>query len=135
MLIEILTACVLCAGEWPQFRGPNSDGHAVGPATPLVWSDTESVAWKTPIPGLGWSSPSIVDGRVFLTTAVPQGAGLSLRALAVDAKTGKIIWDREQPCQSDTDRERWQGIRSFRRSGDGSTGGGRRNRGMAEYRT
>ena len=95
MLIEILTACVLCAGDWPQFRGPNSDGHAVGPATPLVWSDTESVAWKTPIPGLGWSSPAIVDGRVFLTTAVPQGAGLSLRALAVDAKTGKIVWNRE----------------------------------------
>ena len=95
MLFELVTICVLGAGQWPQFRGPNSDGHAAGPATPLVWSDAENVAWKTPIPGLGWSSPVIVDGRVFLTTAVPQGEGLSLRALALDSQTGKIFWDRE----------------------------------------
>jgi len=95
MLFELLTVCVLGAGQWPQFRGPNSDGHAEGPETPLVWSDSENVVWKTPIPGLGWSSPVIVDGRVFLTTAVAKGEGLSLRALALDTITGKVIWDRE----------------------------------------
>lgn len=95
MLFELLTICALGAGQWPQFRGPNSDGHAEGPETPLVWSETENVVWKSPIPGLGWSSPSVVDGRVFLTTAVQKGEGLSLRALALDAATGKVIWDRE----------------------------------------
>jgi outer membrane protein assembly factor BamB len=81
-------------GDWPQFRGPDADGHAN--ATPVLhWSDTENVVWKTPIPGLGWSSPVIVEGKVFLTTAVAQGEGLSLRALAIDAITGKIAWDRE----------------------------------------
>ena len=95
MLFEFLTICLLGASEWPQFRGPNSDGHAVGPATPLVWSDTENVVWKTPIPGLGWSSPVIVDGKVFLTTAVAKGEGLSLRAMAIDAQSGKVVWDRE----------------------------------------
>jgi outer membrane protein assembly factor BamB len=95
MLLELLTVCVLSTGDWPQFRGPNSDGHAAGTATPVVWSDTENVAWKTPIPGLGWSSPAIVGDRVYLTTAVPVGDGLSLRALALDAKTGKIVWERE----------------------------------------
>jgi outer membrane protein assembly factor BamB len=95
MLLEIIAACALCAGDWPQFRGPNSDGHASGPATPMEWSETKNVAWKTAIPGLGWSSPSVVEGKIFLTTAVPQGEGLSLRALAVDAGTGQILWDRE----------------------------------------
>ena len=95
MLIELFTICALCAGDWPQFRGPNSDGHAEGSATPMEWSDTKNVAWKTGIPGLGWSSPAISEGKVFLTTAVPQGEGLSLRALALDAKTGTVIWDRE----------------------------------------
>ncbi len=95
MMFEILTICALCAGDWPQFRGPNSDGHAVGPATPMEWSDTKNVAWKTNIPGLGWSSPVIVDGKVFLTTAVPQGEGMSLRAMALDANSGKVVWDRE----------------------------------------
>lgn len=97
MFRELIAICVLAAGgnEWPQFRGPNSDAHAVGPATPLVWSDTENVVWKTSIPGLGWSSPVVVEGRVFLTTAVPQGEGLSLRAMALDAATGTLLWDRE----------------------------------------
>jgi outer membrane protein assembly factor BamB len=86
--------CALVLGNWPQFRGPNSDCHSKE-KTPLEWSDSKNVAWKTPIPGLGWSSTSVVDGWVFLTTAVPQGEGLSLRAMALDAKTGKVVWDRE----------------------------------------
>jgi len=61
----------------------------------MEWSDTKNVAWKISVPGLGWSSPAIADGKVFLTTAVPQGQGLSLRVLAVDAVNGKTIWDRE----------------------------------------
>lgn len=97
MLQELMLLCVLAAtpNEWSQFRGPNSDGHAVGPATPVEWSDTKNVAWKTVIPGLGWSSPAVVGGKVFLTTAVPKEAGLSFRALAVDAQSGKVVWDRE----------------------------------------
>lgn len=95
MQFLLYVLCALTAGSWPQFRGPNSDGHAEGPATPLEWSDTKNVAWRTPIEGLGWSSASVVEDRVFLTTAVPQGEGLSLRALALDVKTGKVVWDRE----------------------------------------
>jgi outer membrane protein assembly factor BamB len=91
----LLLVAALLAGDWPQFRGPHSDGHSAEQATPLEWSETKHVAWKTPVAGLGWSSPSIVAGRVFLTTAVPVGEGLSLRALALDAATGKVLWDRE----------------------------------------
>lgn len=95
MMLEMIVVCALSAGDWPQFRGPNSDGHAAGPATPLEWSDTKNVVWKTAIPGLGWSSPSIVEGKIYVTTAVPRGEGLSLRALSLDAETGKIVWDQE----------------------------------------
>ena len=95
MFVVMCGLCALMAGDWPQFRGPNSDGHVVGTVTPVEWSDTKNVAWKTPIPGLGWSSPAVVDGKVFLTTAVPRDGGLALRALAVDAQSGKVIWDRE----------------------------------------
>lgn len=95
MLLKFVTLCLLCAGDWPQFRGPHSDGHAAGPATPVEWSETKNVAWKTAIPGLGWSSPVCADGKVFLTTAVPRGEGLSLRALALDVRTGKVLWDQE----------------------------------------
>lgn len=95
MFIFFLSLCALFTEDWTQFRGPNSDGHADGPETPMEWSDTTNVAWKVPVAGLGWSSPAVAEGKVFLTTAVPIGEGLSLRAMALDAGTGEIIWDRE----------------------------------------
>src|SRR5688572_22628806 len=58
--------------DWPQFRGPTGQGLASGPL-PVEWGPDRNVRWKTPIPGLGWSSPVVAGGRVFLTTAVPEG--------------------------------------------------------------
>lgn len=96
MLLEMLLMMgAMSFNDWPQFRGPNSDGHAAGPPTVLVWSDTTNVAWKKSIAGLGWSSPVVVGGKVFLTTAVPQGEGLSLRAMALDEHSGDVVWNRE----------------------------------------
>lgn len=95
MLSILFSLCFSFLGDWPQFRGPNSDGHTAGPATPVEWSDTKNVVWKKAIPGLGWSSPAVSGGRVYLTTAVPRGQGLSLRALALDSKSGEIVWDQE----------------------------------------
>ena len=95
MLLPLILVSVLGAGDWPQFRGPNADGHVVGTTSPLEWSDTQNVVWKTEIAGLGWSSPVIVNGTIYLTTAVPEGEGLSLRAIAFNSATGDVIWDRE----------------------------------------
>lgn len=81
--------------DWPQFRGPNSNAHAAGPATPLVWSESQNVDWRVKIPGLGWSSPAISDGKVVVTTAIENDKRVSLRALALDAQTGRTLWDTE----------------------------------------
>ena len=84
------------AADWPQFRGPTGQGHAPDAAVPLTWSETENVVWKAPVPGRGWSSPVVADGRVWLTTAVTDPAsGSSLRLLAYDAATGDRILDAE----------------------------------------
>lgn len=89
------------AADWPQFRGPAGDGHAEAKNLPTTWNETTNVAWKAEIPGKGWSSPSLVAGKLYLTSAVPLDPGsssaaeLSLRALCVDATTGKILWDNE----------------------------------------
>ena len=57
--------------HWPQFRGPDGTGVvADDPRLPETWSATESVVWRTPIPGLGWSSPIVWGDRVFVTTVV-----------------------------------------------------------------
>jgi len=54
---------------WPQWRGPDGQGHANVSGLPLKWSETENILWKTPLPGRGHSSPVIASGRVWLTTA------------------------------------------------------------------
>lgn len=95
MITILFLLCAITPGDWPQFRGSNSDGHVLGLATPMEWSDAKNVAWKVSIPGLGWSSPVVVDGKVFLTTAVPSDGGLSLRTIALDTATGLTVWDRE----------------------------------------
>ena len=93
----LLCAAAAHAGDWPQFRGPTGQGHAPGEAVPLTWSETENVAWKTPVPGRGWSSPVIADGLVWLTTAVTdRDAGTtSLRLLAYEVSSGDAAMDVE----------------------------------------
>jgi outer membrane protein assembly factor BamB len=93
--ILLLAAARPCPADWPQFRGPDGDGLSATDGLPVRWSDAEGVAWKTPIPGLGWSSPVVQGGRVYLTTAVPQGDGQSLRLVCVDARTGAVLWNKE----------------------------------------
>lgn len=102
-------------GDWPRWRGPFNTGVARGGA-PLEWSDEKNVAWKLAIPGLGHSSPVIWGDRIFVTTAVPVAGGPAqsgdgaggfgqgatgapqpehrLVVMAVDRKTGKVIWER-----------------------------------------
>ena len=70
----VLVAAPVGAQEWGQFRGPNAAGVvADNPGLPERWSATENVAWRTPLPGLGWSSPIVANGLVFLTTVVSDG--------------------------------------------------------------
>jgi outer membrane protein assembly factor BamB len=87
------------AGDWPQFRGPAGDGSSAESNLPIEWGPSKNIVWKQAIPGTGWSSPVIGNGRIYLTTAVPQaGTGakdVSLRALCLEAGTGKTIWDTE----------------------------------------
>jgi len=81
------------AEDWPRFRGPTGQGISAEANVPLTWSATENVAWKTPIPGEGWSSPIVAGNRVYVTTATDEGA--SAHVLAIAADTGKVEWDVE----------------------------------------
>jgi outer membrane protein assembly factor BamB len=89
-----LAAVPAAAEEWPQFRGPTGQGHSAERDLPVQWSESHHVVWKTRVPGLGWSSPVVAGGRVWLTTAVRDRGG-SLRALAFDAETGRELLNTE----------------------------------------
>ena len=91
-----LTFSARAADEWPQFRGPGGQGISDAKNVPTEWSDTEHVAWKMEVPGKGWSSPVLSQGKLYLTTAVGDStSGISLRALCLDAKDGRTLWDTE----------------------------------------
>jgi len=91
VLLVALGTGIAAAGEnWPQFRGPEGDGHADG-TVPLVWSETENVVWKTPIHDRGWSSPVVWQDQVWMTTASEDGHRMF--AVCVDRDTGRVVHD------------------------------------------
>jgi len=102
-------------GSWASFRGPQAAGVADGQQLPDAWNPKtgEHVRWRTPIPGLAHSSPIVWGDRVFVTSAVSSDPKATFRPglygdgdastdrstqrwtlFALDAPTGKILWER-----------------------------------------
>jgi outer membrane protein assembly factor BamB len=99
--------------SWPQLLGPQARAISTNADLPDKWSATENVAWKTPIPGRGWSSPIAWGDRVFLTTVVggeeteTPKKGLYMggerpdtpsseyqwKVLCLDLSTGRVLWE------------------------------------------
>jgi outer membrane protein assembly factor BamB len=90
--LPVLLAAAALA-EWPQFRGPSGQGQSAASGLPVSWSESQHIGWKTAIPGIGWSSPVIADGQIWLTAASERGA--SLRAIALDQETGQLLHNVE----------------------------------------
>src|SRR5258708_30984136 len=71
--VSVAVSCLTAfssAGEWPQFRGPNSDGLTAESAIPTEWGSDKNGQWKVKIPGVAWSSPIVWGDKVFVTTAI-----------------------------------------------------------------
>ncbi|MEZ6103600.1 MAG: PQQ-binding-like beta-propeller repeat protein [Pirellulaceae bacterium] len=60
------------AENWPDFRGPDGQGRSNAQELPVHWSETENIAWKTAIPGRGWSTPVVWENQIWLTTAIEK---------------------------------------------------------------
>lgn len=77
--------------DWRAWRGPGGNGiAAAGQEPPTAWSETQNVLWSAPVPGRGHSSPTVVGGRVVLTTA--DDAAQVQSVVAFDRATGKQVW-------------------------------------------
>ncbi len=81
------------AGDWPQWRGPNRDGAIASFTEPKAWPEKLTRKWKVDV-GLGYASPVLVGGRVYLFSR--QGDNEILQALNAD--TGAKIWDSSYPA-------------------------------------
>ena len=107
--------------NWPQWRGPDSQGISQEKNLPTEWSETKNVQWKTPIPGLGFSQPIIWGKKIFLTTAIENGPAPAdhkppvhmygkeefkhpewvgtdkvhtFKVLCLDRDSGKVLWEK-----------------------------------------
>lgn len=121
-LVFICSASVarLTAENWPQWRGPGSQGVSAEDRVPTTWAPDRNIVWKTELPGSGHSSPIVWGDRVFVT-AVTEGEVVpgaravphtmdgkefvhpdttaadrkhTFRVVTLDAKSGRILWDK-----------------------------------------
>ncbi len=105
LVMFVFYSLTLQAGDWPRFRGPDGSGIAVDSnSIPTTWSPTANLAWKTPLPGPGASSPIVVGGRAFVTCYSGYGLnqenpgeieGLVRHLVCMDLQTGKVLWQKD----------------------------------------
>jgi len=98
--------------NWPQWRGPNSDGSAPQARDlPVSWSQTENVLWRTATPSWSAAAPMVWEDRILITSAEAGSARLKIDPaanrdasqpgrdkvflLAVNRKDGAILWQRQ----------------------------------------
>jgi outer membrane protein assembly factor BamB len=121
LAVAILIPAAKASGgsNWPQWRGPESQGISTETNLPTQWSSTKNIQWKTPVPGRGHSSPIVWEKRIFLTTSIegpavepkpykhmmgkeefkhPDWAGsdhsYAFKVLCFDSETGKMLWEK-----------------------------------------
>ncbi len=115
-IVTYLSSQQLMAEEWFEFRGPTGQGHSTAKDLPVEWSPTEHVIWKTNIPGVGWSSPIVVDNKIYVTTAVSEESekspDQSLRLVCLDLDSGEILWNKEVFHQTKETAQRIHGKNS-----------------------
>ncbi|MBN1975441.1 MAG: PQQ-like beta-propeller repeat protein [Sedimentisphaerales bacterium] len=64
---DLITAM---AFEWPQFHGPNRDNCSAETGLLKIWPGSgPKLLWKCDGIGIGWSSPSLASGNIFVTGA------------------------------------------------------------------
>jgi len=100
IVVCLSTVAVIHAEDWPEFRGKGRLG---------VWNETGvlqkfpqeglKILWRTPV-GMGYAGPSVANGRVFVLDfkELKRLQGTE-RAIALDEKTGKILWMQEWPMK------------------------------------
>jgi len=93
MILACLMSVVVsvhAADSWPNWRGPNGDGTADGAGYPVKWSASDNVRWTADLPGLGASTPVVVDHRIVLTSTLDRDN------LVVCLNTdGEILWQEK----------------------------------------
>jgi outer membrane protein assembly factor BamB len=99
----VLFASTLHASEWPQFRGPLFNGSSDETDLPISWSESEGIVWTATLPGPSAATPIVYKDHVFVSSSDAEKK--SLKAIALDRKTGKKLWEHEIASGVERDRK------------------------------
>lgn len=86
LLAPLLVALVgpAFADNWPQWRGPNNDGHSAEKGLPSEWAESKNIVWHIPMPGRGSSTPCVWQDKIFVTSV--EDSGVDLLCIGTDGK-------------------------------------------------
>lgn len=98
VLVSVFPLLAVQAAEpdsrhWSRFRGPAGTGVSTASDVPVKFGPSD-VVWQTQLPVTGHSSPVEWGDRIFLTGAKAEGESVQRHVICVDAKSGKILWDK-----------------------------------------
>jgi outer membrane protein assembly factor BamB len=122
LILAVFGPAATASGEnWPQWRGPGGQGVSADAQVPTEWAPARNIVWKAELPGTGMSSPIVWNDRIYLTAVIEGDVVPGQRAVkhrqgreedwihpdsvaadkkhifkvvALDATSGKILWDR-----------------------------------------
>ncbi|MGV3485248.1 MAG: PQQ-binding-like beta-propeller repeat protein [Planctomycetaceae bacterium] len=76
--------------DWPQWRGPNRDGHAATQSLLQEWpAGGPKMKWEFRETGIGYSAFSIVGDRLYTMGS----KGHDCFTMCIDTAAGKLVWE------------------------------------------
>ena len=79
-------------GDWPEMRGPARDGSSRETGLIEQWAlNGDNFLWRVPYGGR--SAPIVMGNRVYVQNPSARGANLQERVMALDADTGRVVWE------------------------------------------
>lgn len=85
----VVSLCYSLAADWPQWRGPERSGISKETGLLKEWpKDGPKLLWQRTDIGRGYSTPSVVEGRLYLQVDKEKEEF----AVALEAADGKPVW-------------------------------------------
>jgi outer membrane protein assembly factor BamB len=114
--VAVLLACVSLtqAADWPQWRGPNRDGHSPETGLLEIWPEGgPKRLWEAKGIGRGYSSMASVGGKVYTVGDTSSAASDADEYLVcLDGATGKTLWRTKLGKPYQHRNKQWESSRS-----------------------
>jgi len=82
----------IALGDWPEARGPHGDGRSDEKGLIDTWAlNGQNFLWRVPYGGR--SAPTVMGNRVYVQNPSGLGDAMQERVMALDADTGKVVWE------------------------------------------